>query len=328
MKVASDVSHLLPQYLTLAGCHDLELVTRRMQLLTPYEFQQPPINPELLGLLKSGVAYHHAGLNREERQLVEHAYRTGVISVLVATTTVAAGVNLPARRVIFLGIKSGGTYISNLTYRQMSGRAGRTGQCKNRDGMTVPQGESIMIISQGEQAQALQLMKGTLPALQSALYDEHEERDQHLYELTLTSPMTSATSTLSITHPQRMVGSSTPSLDTLRSRGMKRILLESICNGLVKWRSVYIIGAHPSCVISLICFHLVLSIDALCVHLSCLYSCCVQIRCSNSGELDIFCRDVSSNSSSSTNIWGATVVDQQQFHTSWERYTKHSGHAQ
>lgn len=66
-------------------------------------------------------------LQSEERELVEGLYRKGAVKILAATSTLAAGVNLPARRVIFRAPKVGIDYLDGVQYRQMSGRAGRAG---------------------------------------------------------------------------------------------------------------------------------------------------------------------------------------------------------
>ena len=85
----------------------------------------------LAALIKKGVAFHHAGLNPTCRETVESEFRNGKIKLLAATPTLAAGVNLPARRVVISSInrynsKYGGNKpISVLEYKQLCGRAGR-----------------------------------------------------------------------------------------------------------------------------------------------------------------------------------------------------------
>lgn len=81
-------------------------------------------------ITKRGVAFHHAGLNSKQRELIEDSYRAGLISIICATPTLAAGVDLPAYRVIIRDLKRYGgqfgmTKIPVLEYSQMSGRAGR-----------------------------------------------------------------------------------------------------------------------------------------------------------------------------------------------------------
>lgn len=84
----------------------------------------------LAGCVRDGVAFHHAGLASEQRMLVEEAFRSGLIKVITATPTLAAGINLPAWRVIVRDLKRftgsrGMDYLPVLEAQQMAGRAGR-----------------------------------------------------------------------------------------------------------------------------------------------------------------------------------------------------------
>lgn len=67
------------------------------------------------------------GLTFDERDVLEGAFRQGMVRVLAATSTLSSGVNLPARRVIIRTPTFNGHLLDPLTYKQMAGRAGRKG---------------------------------------------------------------------------------------------------------------------------------------------------------------------------------------------------------
>lgn len=80
--------------------------------------------------IAAGVAFHHAGLEREDRELAEQLFRDRLIIVLCSTSTLAMGVNLPAYLAVVAGTQvydGGGTYkeLSMDNLLQMIGRAGR-----------------------------------------------------------------------------------------------------------------------------------------------------------------------------------------------------------
>ncbi|CAK9182717.1 unnamed protein product [Ilex paraguariensis] len=122
------------------------------------------LDPILEEILPAGVAYHHAGLTLEEREIVEACYRKGFVRVLTATSTLAAGVNLPARRVIFRQPRIGRDFIDGTRYRQMAGRAGRTG--------IDTKGESVLICKQEEVKRVLGLLNDSCPPLHSCLSED------------------------------------------------------------------------------------------------------------------------------------------------------------
>jgi helicase len=97
---------------------------------------------KLAACVEHGVAFHHAGLKGEHRRIVEDEFRRNRIKVIACTPTLAAGLNLPARRVIIRDYKRfdvnyGSVPIPVLEYKQMAGRAGRPG--------LDPYGEAVLI---------------------------------------------------------------------------------------------------------------------------------------------------------------------------------------
>lgn len=88
-------------------------------------------NQQLREVFPGGFGFHHAGMLRQDRNLVEQLFADGLIRVLVCTATLAWGVNLPAHAVIIKGTElydaKHGTYVDLgiLDVMQIFGRAGR-----------------------------------------------------------------------------------------------------------------------------------------------------------------------------------------------------------
>ena len=118
---------------------------------TAFELLENDAYGQLCPVLRKCVpvkaAYHHAGLTPDERRTIEEMYSQGQINALFATSTVAAGVNLGATRVIVRSPKVGILPLDPTKYRQMAGRAGRAG--KNDFG------ECILIIPKSERSRIL-----------------------------------------------------------------------------------------------------------------------------------------------------------------------------
>jgi helicase len=110
--------------------NETELVIVSKQILNCIETPTPQCI-KLSNFIKFGIAFHHSGLTSKQKQIVEENYKKGLINCISSTPTLAAGLNLPAYKVIIKDYKrysnTGYNDIPVLEYHQMSGRAGRAG---------------------------------------------------------------------------------------------------------------------------------------------------------------------------------------------------------
>ena len=109
---------------------ELEKLIKISKTILPREDDdETKLVKKLAEAVKNGAAFHHAGLDQRCRTIIETEFKNGNIKLLTATPTLAAGVNLPARRVIISSVfrfgTGGNAPISILEYKQMCGRAGR-----------------------------------------------------------------------------------------------------------------------------------------------------------------------------------------------------------
>ena len=145
---------------------NLEKISKK--IIPKDSYDNTKLTTELAQAVRNGTAFHHAGLDQRCRTIIENEFKNHYIKLLTATPTLAAGVNLPARRVVIPSVmrytKNGLEKISILEYKQMCGRAGRP----QYDDM----GESI-IISKGYPDEILEYyVDGEPEPLESKTLDE------------------------------------------------------------------------------------------------------------------------------------------------------------
>ena len=120
------------------GAHS---ISEEDQNILEGDAESTAVGRKLASCVKYGIAFHHAGLTAEQRHYIESHFREGSLKVIVATPTLAAGINLPARRVIVRDTNRfeamGNTPIPVMEIKQMCGRAGRPG--------FDPYGEAVLV---------------------------------------------------------------------------------------------------------------------------------------------------------------------------------------
>jgi len=108
---------------------NLEEIPETKDLVRELESSEAPRTEveSLSKMVLRGLAYHHAGLSLASRKIIEKGFRNRILRAVVATPTLAAGINLPARRVVVYTRRFEG-FLKPITvaeFKQMAGRAGR-----------------------------------------------------------------------------------------------------------------------------------------------------------------------------------------------------------
>ncbi len=183
---------------------------------------------KLQPLIQRGVAYHHAGLSNVARRVVEEAFRERLINVVFATPTLAAGVNLPARRVI-LSVKRYDphlgryVYIPVFEYKQMSGRAGRP--------QYDPYGEAVIIDASSASHGFMKYVNAEAEPVVSKL---NNERSLRIHTLALLAGGEASTvEEIVKAYSMTLYGHSSGELNSLVER------VEAIIDMLTSWNMVH-----------------------------------------------------------------------------------------
>lgn len=143
--------------------HRIRVEARRLALARISKSMSGP-NQVLLQTIPLGVAFHHAGLTMDEKREVEECFQRGWIRIIVATSTLAIGINTPASVVLFNSLRMGLRQLSHAEYLQMAGRAGRAGQ----DALGL---SYVVTTRRQDEEDVINVMRGTPLPLKSAILD-------------------------------------------------------------------------------------------------------------------------------------------------------------
>ncbi|KAM0819610.1 putative P-loop containing nucleoside triphosphate hydrolase protein [Seiridium cardinale] len=159
------------------GCEsDARIVSRVLPNAEDIDDATAEKRADLLGDLRSlPSGLDPAGLTIEERDLIANAYDRGTLKVIVATCSLAAGINLPARRVILHNARMGRELVGPSMLRQMRGRAGR----KGKDEI----GETYLCCRKTDLEDVVELMHAELPRISSGLMTEKHRIQRALLEV-------------------------------------------------------------------------------------------------------------------------------------------------
>ncbi|WP_328223309.1 DEAD/DEAH box helicase [Streptomyces sp. NBC_00310] len=166
-KRASQVAEALPR-LAVGECPDPDLLSAAIDYIQNELGEDYP----LATTLRSGVAFHHAGLPPEVRSLVEVLLDKGCIRVVAGTSTLAQGVDFPLSSVIIETLKvpqGRGQKYRPLRYSEFWNIAGRAGRAlRDRVGVVIypstgkPQDEEFRNYLEGE---AVEVVSALLKAI-------------------------------------------------------------------------------------------------------------------------------------------------------------------
>ena len=159
-KSLADVDLNTPDEAALVG----RVFGAAVDVLSPEDRALPGV-AGLLPTLKRGIGVHHSGLLPVIKEVTEILFGEGLLKVLFATETFSTGLNMPAKTVVFTGVRKwdGGRYrtLTAGEYTQMAGRAGRRGL--DDRGVVV-----LMLDTRLEPGAARALLRGGADPLTSA----------------------------------------------------------------------------------------------------------------------------------------------------------------